>query len=94
MRNKKYSANMKVLIVTEGMKENTPIIELCRKYDIAESTYYEWRKKFLEGAKKAFASPENHEVEQLRRKIEDLERIIGRQTIKMEMLLLNNTEKK
>ena len=31
------------------------MVELCRKYGMASSAYYEWREKFFEGAKNGSA---------------------------------------
>jgi transposase-like protein len=86
MNRKKYDPETKVAIVLEGLKGNVSIAELCRKYQISEALYYRWRDKFLEGGRKAFLSPESDREKELERKVEELEKIIGRQTIQIEIL--------
>ena len=85
MNRKKYDPETKVAIVIEGLKGNVSIAELCRKHQISEALYYRWRDKFLEGGRKAFLSPESDREKELERKVEELEKIIGRQTIQIEI---------
>ena len=79
MKNKKFDPQTKVAIVLEGLKGNITVAELCRKYKISETIYYRWRDKFLEGGRKAFICSETN-------KEKELEKIIGRQTIQIEIL--------
>jgi transposase-like protein len=86
MNRRKFDPETKIAIVLEGLKGNTTIAELCRKYQISETLYYKWRDKFLEGGRKAFLSPESDREKELERRIEELEKIIGRQTVQIEIL--------
>ena len=86
MNRRKFDPETKVAIVLEGLKGNTTVAELCRKYQISETLYYKWRDKFLEGGRKAFLSPENDREKELERRIEELEKIKGRQTVQIEIL--------
>ena len=86
MNRRKFDPETKIAIVLEGLKGNTTIAELCRKYQISETLYYKWRDKFLEGGRKAFLSPESDIEKELERRIEELEKIIGRQTVQIEIL--------
>jgi len=49
MKRRKFDPDKKVAIVLEGLKGETTIAELCKKYQISETLYYRWRNKFLEG---------------------------------------------
>ena len=77
----------KLAIVLEGIKGDVTVSEICRKYGIAQSLYYKWRDKFLDGGKKALTNnskanaPKSDEA-----KIEELEKVIGRQTVVIEVL--------
>ena len=86
MNRRKFDPETKVAIVLEGLKGNTTVAELCRKYQISETLYYKWRDKFLEGGRKAFLSPESDREKELERRIEELQKIIGRQTVQIEIL--------
>jgi len=86
MKSRKFDPETKVAIVLEGLKGDITVAELCRKYKISETIYYRWRDKFLEGGRKAFISSESDREKELEGRIEELEKIIGRQTIQIEIL--------
>ena len=46
-----FTLEQKVLIVMEGIRGEQSVAELCRKYGIADSTYYKWNKEFIEAGK-------------------------------------------
>lgn len=53
--------------------------EVCREYEVAETLYYSWRDRLLEGGKAALANPqtrtpEHAEIAELRKKVASLER--------------------
>jgi transposase len=67
-----YSAEQKIIIVMEGIRGEETIAELCRRYGIAETTYYKWNKEFIEAGKRRLSGDEvrqatSSEVEELRR---------------------------
>ena len=86
MKNRKFDPETKVVIVLEGLKGDITVAELCRKYKISETIYYRWRDKFLEGGRKAFLCSEKDREKELEKRIAELEKIIGRQTIQIEIL--------
>ncbi len=45
---RRFSAEEKIRVVLEGLRGEESIAELCRREDIASSTYYGWSKEFLE----------------------------------------------
>lgn len=84
------SPEEKLAIVLEGIKGDISVSEICRKYGIAQSLYYKWRDKFFEGGKKALTTNSiinSQKTEQA--KIEELEKVIGRQTVVIEVLKKN-----
>ena len=48
---KKYSAEEKIRIVLEGLRDENSIAELCRREGIHANLYYKWSKEFLEAGK-------------------------------------------
>ena len=67
-----YSAEQKIIIVMEGIRGEETIAELCRRYGIAETTYYKWNKEFIEAGKRRLSGDEVRQatssaVEELRR---------------------------
>ena len=85
MKPRKWTAEEKLEIVLEGLKEKKPITEICREHQISQTLYYRWRDKFLEAGKKGLingASDDNV----YKAEIERLQKIIGKQAIQIEIL--------
>ncbi len=84
MKRRRFDAETKVAIVLEGLRGETTIADLCRKYQISEAMYYRWRDKFLEGGKNAFLNNNSNKEKFYKDKISELERIIGKQAVCIE----------
>jgi len=87
MKRRKIDAETKMAAVMEGLRGESSIADICRKYQISESLYYRWRDKFLEAGGRALASrsgaDQNYAVTA---RISELERIIGKQAVQIEIL--------
>jgi transposase-like protein len=85
------SVEEKLSIVLEGLKENVNVSELCRRHGISQTSFYKWRDKFLEGGKTALTSngttTGRSELEQA--KVAELERVIGKQAVEIQVLKKN-----
>ena len=81
-----FTAQQKIEIVLAGLRGDRSIKEACRDHEIAETLYYSWRDKLLEGGREALAGKEERSGErELRRKIRELERALGRKTYELEI---------
>lgn len=81
-----WTAQQKIEIVIAGLRGDRSVKEICREHGIAETLYYSWREKLLEGGKTALAGKEERTGEkELRRKIRELERALGRKTYELEV---------
>ena len=81
-----FTAQQKIEIVLAGLRGDRSVKEVCREHEIAETLYYTWREKLLEGGKAALAGKEERGGEkQLKRKIAELERALGRKTYELEI---------
>jgi transposase-like protein len=63
---------------------------VCREYQIAETLFYQWRERLLDGGKQALANPrektaEQAELDRLKRRVGQLERALGRKTYELEV---------
>ena len=58
MKRRKIDPETKMAAVLEGLRGESSIADICRKYQISESLYYRWRDKFLEGGSQALSFPE------------------------------------
>jgi transposase len=87
MKRRKIDAETKMAAVLEGLRGESSIADICRKYQISESLYYRWRDKFLEAGSRAMASRNGADPEAAgKARIAELERIIGKQAVKIEIL--------
>ena len=54
-----FTAQQKIEIVLAGLRGDRSIKELCREHEIAETLYYNWREKLLEGGKAALVGADD-----------------------------------
>jgi transposase len=81
-----FTAQQKIEIVLAGVRGDRSIKEVCREHEIAEALYYSWRDKLLEGGRTALAGKEERSGEkELKRRIRELERALGRKTYELEI---------
>jgi transposase len=87
---RQFSPDQKAETVLAGLRGDRAARDVCREYEIAETLYYQWRERLLEGGKAALANPrektaEHTEIIELRRKVGQLERALGRKTYELEV---------
>jgi transposase-like protein len=83
---RKFTAKQKAEIVLAGLRGEVSIKEVCRQHEIAETLYYSWREKLLEGGQAALAGKDERNGErELQKKIRELERALGRKTYELEI---------
>lgn len=85
MPQRKWTAEQKMAIVLEGLRGQIKMAEICRQHGISQNQYYLWRDQFLAGAQERLTgsrpAPGSDQA-----KIKELERLIGRQAIQIEIL--------
>lgn len=82
-----YTSKQKLEIVLEGLRGESSVTEVCRKYGISSGMYYKWRDLFLRRGEEIFANQGSFASEKAYiDKIREMERIIGRVTIENEIL--------
>ncbi len=83
---RKFTARQKTEIVLAGLRGDRTVKDVCREHEIAETLYYAWRDKLLEGGREALAGRDERQGEkELRKKIRELERTLGRKTYELEI---------
>lgn len=82
-----WTARRKAEIVLEGLKENQTVAEICRKYGITQSMYYEWKQTFIAKGEEGltYGGKSRLEYEQ-QKEIAKLQRKIGELTMDIEIL--------
>ena len=86
MKGRKWSAEEKMAIVLEGLRGTRSVVNICREHMISQSQYYKWRDRFLEGGRSALNNSKGNNDSVYKAEIESLQRIIGKQTIQIEIL--------
>lgn len=78
---REFGAEEKVAIVLEGLRGDTQLSAVCRRYGITTNQFYPWRDKLKAAAKKAFSRrgrPKgNGEVERMKEEIARKDGIIA-----------------
>src|SRR5437763_11388566 len=81
-----WTAQQKLEIVLAGLRGDVSVKDLCRQHEIAETLYYSWRERLLEGGREALAGKEERRGErELKRRVAQLERALGRKTYELEI---------
>ncbi|WP_447972814.1 transposase [Nitrospira sp. Kam-Ns4a] len=86
MKGRHWTAEEQRAIVLEGIKGTKPVAEICREHQIAQTPYDQWRDRFLEGGQRALTNGLPAGEEALKREIEQLQRLIGKQAVAIELV--------
>ena len=83
---RKFTASQKLEIVLAGLRGDHSVRDVCREHGIAETLYYAWRDKLLEGGRLVLAGKDERQGEkELKKKVRELERTLGRKTYELEV---------
>jgi transposase len=90
MKNKRrtFSAAFKAKIAIEAIKEQQTLSELAQKYQLHPTQIAQWKKEFLANAESVFErdKAQAEELEELRKKQDELYKQIGKLTIDRDWL--------
>lgn len=83
---KRFTAEQKIQIVLEGLRNEITVADLCRREGIATVTYYKWSKDFLDAGKNGLTletkrNATSDEVKNLKNENADLRRAVSEQTL-------------
>ena len=83
---RKFTPQQKLELVMASWRGEKSIAELCREHDISESLLRRWREQVLDAGMERFAAGEQRtEATELRRKVAQLARALGRKTYELEV---------
>lgn len=83
-RRRVFDATFKAEVVMEWITGRTTQAELCRKHQLSPNLLASWKATLLSGLPRLFESDEKRSEDQ--RRIEELEGILGRKTMELEIL--------
>lgn len=83
---KKISAETKLSVVLQGMREDTTVAEVCREHGIYASQYYDWKDRLLDSASDVFANTKKKDPEkdQLRKEKRELETTVVELSVELQ----------
>lgn len=83
-----WRAEEKIELLTMGMSGRIPVTTLCKLNNVSPSLFYEWREKFLDGARERLMNNggRSKREAELENKVNVLERCIGELTLEKELL--------
>jgi transposase len=85
---RRFEAAEKVKIIREHLLEARPISELCEKYGIAPTQFYQWQKTFFENDTSAFESKKANKEYGLENQIKQL----GKKLVKKDEVIAELVE--
>jgi transposase-like protein len=71
-KRRRFGAAEKVQIIREHLLDARPISEICQKYGIAPTQFYQWQKTFFENGSAAFESKKDSGTYELQDKVQQL----------------------
>lgn len=81
---RKFKPQLKFQIILEAIKHERSNTEIARQYGIHPQLIVNWKREFIQKGPSLFA--EDRKRNDNERKIEELEKIIGQQTIEIQLL--------
>src|SRR5574341_1041642 len=81
-----FSPEFKFETVLDLLRGEKRVAQICRERDITESLLYKWRDAFFERAPSLFADPRSSYYDPQAERIAELERLVGRQAMEIEVL--------
>jgi len=82
---RKFSPEFKAKVVLELIKGERGLMQASRDYGIKDTVLSRWKQEFLERAPKLFCSEGSGERKQMQTRIADLERMVGRLTLELDI---------
>ena len=83
---RKHSAKIKFQVVLESFNSDKSFTDIARSYGITSNLITNWRKEFLKNGFLVFENAPGAGTQRFERKIEELEQIIGRKEVEIELL--------
>ena len=84
MKRRQWTPEEKLKIVVEGLSGTISISELCNRYQITQTQYYQWKDKLLGDGHKVFTRGGiDKETDRLEKENKKLKGIIGDLTVEL-----------
>src|SRR6516165_3318299 len=88
-RRRRFSTELKLAVVAETMQPGMSVSYVARRHGLSPSLVFRWRQLMSEGGKEAVRADDEvaaAEVRRLEERMRELERLLGRKTMEVEIL--------
>ncbi len=89
-RRRRFTPEQKLAVVAETLQPGMSISYVARRHGLSPSLVFRWRRLMSEGGKEAVRADDNvvaaAEVRRLEERVRELERLLGRKTMEVEIL--------
>jgi transposase len=89
-RRRRFTTEQKLAIVAETLQPGMSISYVARQHGLSPSLVFRWRRLMSEGGKEAVRADDDvvaaSEVRRLEERVRELERLLGRKTLEVEIL--------
>ena len=90
VRRRRWTTEQKLTIIEQSFEPGETVSSAARRHGVAPNLLYRWRRLLSEGGAAAVDSDEpvvgNSEVKKLEDRVRELERMLGRKTMEVEIL--------
>ena len=88
-RRRRFPTDLKLAVVAETMQPGMSVSYVARRHGLSPSLVFRWRQLMSEGGKEAVRADDEvaaSEVRRLQERVRELERLLGRKTMEVEIL--------
>jgi transposase-like protein len=85
VKRKKYTPEFKFQVVLDSIKSDS-VSQVARAHGLGANQVSEWRRQFFERGSKTFEPNGSKEKTKLKRRIADLERMLGKKEVELGLL--------
>ena len=89
-RRRRFSVEEKRAFVEESMRPGNSVSQVARRHNLSPSMLFTWRKLMEQGSMSSLGADEavvpESEVKQLKMRVRELERLLGKKTLENEIL--------
>ena len=89
-RRRRFPTGLKLAVVAETMQPGMSVSYVARRHGLSPSLVFRWRQLMSEGGKEAVRADDEvvaaSEVRRLEERVRELERLLGRKTMEVEIL--------
>jgi len=82
---RRWSAEQKLAVLQEW-RNGVPLEEVCRKYAVNAAQMYRWKRSLDQGLKESGELVPKSQVLGLQKRVEELERALGRKALEVDVL--------